>query len=596
MLRFLSICCFIAVAYVSLPAQTGCPECEIILPNDLVEDTIFLSLAPDGQVGIPYDEDLGFRMPKTTTPVHANDPETPGGIGISSITILGVVGLPAGLVWEANETEFNVAEQTDGCVKICGTPLLSGLYEVHVVLEANIVIFTQQTSFSFFLLVNPAETITDGFSIDNNAGCGSLTTNFVNNVPSNGLEGFSYLWDFGNGNSTTAETPNPQTYNVPGDYEISYEAIIDTAGFLLTRVVIEQMPCTDIFSAADIKIDIFDSDGEHVFTTSIINNASLPITYDLLVPIGEGNYELHVIDDDGGIDGADDLCGVINFNSGLSGALSAGELMVNIEIIHPVDTIESLELIHVFPTPEVPQLSILENEPYCEGSTLHLITSNYTNSLNWSLDSLPIPGFQTDTLSIEDSGEYGVFYTAENGCVSSQAVELIEFLSPPELFVLQQEGNLIRIEDESGLPANFSFSWFFEGELISSAEELLICAEAVGHYSLLIVDNTTACSTEIGIDATYDSTINCSTPTTEIDQLENLLVYPNPFYANLHISNPLNENAYFLMFDALGRQIVKETILHSELNINMKNISSGIYFYKIQLLNGAIIKTGSLIK
>ena len=596
MLRFLSICCFIAVSNFSLVAQTGCPGCEVSLPADLPADTLFLGAAPDGEVGLAYSEDLSFRLPMTTTPVHEVDPETPAGIGINTFTILGLVGLPPGLQWEVNQTEFAVAEQTDGCVKICGTPLLSGLFEVEVVLDVNIFILTQQTSFSFFLLINPAETTTDGFSIENNAACGSLTTNFTNNVPSNGLDGFTYFWDFGNGNSTTAETPNPQTYTAAGDYEVNYEAIVDTAGFFLTTVVIEQTPCTDLFNAPDLKFDLFDPDGEHIFTAPIVGNATLPITYSLFIPIEEGNYELHVIDDDGGLDGADDLCGIINFNSASNGELTVGDLVVNIELIHPVDTIQSREIIHVYPIPAPPLLSILENTPYCEGTPLHLIVTNYANDLSWSLDSLPIIDNQTDTLIIDNNGEYAVFYTSENGCISEESVEDIEFLVPPASFVLQQDGNLIRIEEESNLPTDFSYNWFFEGELIASATDLRLCTEAAGNYSLLIIDNATGCSREISIDADYDSTIDCTTPVVEVGESNLISVYPNPFSTNLHISNALNEQAYFLLFDALGRQIQKNNIQYTELDIDMKNINSGIYFYKIQLLNGAIIQTGSLVK
>ncbi|MEL7425831.1 MAG: hypothetical protein AAFN81_22760, partial [Bacteroidota bacterium] len=217
---------FFLLLVVSLSAQTGCPGCLIDLPT-LPEDTIYLSQAPDGQAGVFYDADLSFRLPLSTTPVNEQDPSTPPGLPIDEFTILGVANLPVGMSWEANALNFITADTTDGCVKLCGTPLLAGFYEVEVVIEARISFLTQQTSFSFPLLIEPAETVTEGFTVVNNSGCGEVTASFINNVPSGGMPGFSYLWFFGNGQSTTEENPGDQVYNQPGEYIVDYQAIVD---------------------------------------------------------------------------------------------------------------------------------------------------------------------------------------------------------------------------------------------------------------------------------------------------------------------------------------------------------------------------------
>jgi hypothetical protein len=94
MKKFLAILFFLSVGVFSnLSAQSGCPGCMIDLP-DLPEDTIYLSPAPDGQVGEYYEEDISFRMPKTTTPVAAVDPDVVPDVAIESITILSVTNVP----------------------------------------------------------------------------------------------------------------------------------------------------------------------------------------------------------------------------------------------------------------------------------------------------------------------------------------------------------------------------------------------------------------------------------------------------------------------------------------------------------------------
>jgi len=63
-LPFLTILFF----QIQIHAQTGCPGCQINLPSGLSADTIYLDDFPDAAVNTPYDVDLSFRLPMTTTP------------------------------------------------------------------------------------------------------------------------------------------------------------------------------------------------------------------------------------------------------------------------------------------------------------------------------------------------------------------------------------------------------------------------------------------------------------------------------------------------------------------------------------------------
>ena len=260
MIQKLSLVCFFFLVTVLAWTQEGCPGCEVSLPEDLPEDTIFLSAATPGQANVYYDNDLSFRLPKTTTPVAAIDSTTPPNLPISSFEIVSVGNLPPGLRWEANQRVFNTSEETDGCVKFCGTPLLPGLYMVEVVVEAQVVILTERTSFSFPLLIQPSVSSSEGFRMINNVGCGELEVTFINMLPSNGMEGFSYRWDFGNGLISEEENPGPLTFDQAGTYVVDYQAVIDTADFLLTKVVIEDTNCSDILGGRpDLKIDVLES-------------------------------------------------------------------------------------------------------------------------------------------------------------------------------------------------------------------------------------------------------------------------------------------------------------------------------------------------
>lgn len=58
---------------------------------------------------------------------------------------------------------------------------------------------------------------TTNFVINNPTACNSLTTTFTNNT----VGAATYNWNFGNGQTSTAQTPPPQSYSSPGTYFVT---------------------------------------------------------------------------------------------------------------------------------------------------------------------------------------------------------------------------------------------------------------------------------------------------------------------------------------------------------------------------------------
>jgi len=536
-------------------AQTGCPGCVVALP-ELPTDTLYLSDAPTGQAGVYYAGDLSFRLPMTTTPVAAVDSTVIPGLPINQMTITSVAGLPPGLSWEASQLIFLNQMETDGCVRLCGTPLLPGLYEVQVLITAQVFVFTQTASFSFPVLIEPAATVAEGFTIINNAGCGSLTASFVNNVPSGGEPGFSYQWDFGNGNSSIAENPPVQTYTAPGEYGIFYEAIVDTAGFFLTQVRIDEVGCTDIFNTRpDLKIDVYDPTGVVIYTSDIVTDAITPLVFDLYLPIGEGNYSLEVIDDDGGLDGADDLCGVITLNQLANGQIQSGSLTATLTVIHPVDTITSRSSVTVYPIPEAPTLS--GAGPFCTGDTAILSIGNYEDHLQWYRDSLPLPAAVQSELPITQSGAYWAVYTSPEGCSSTSSSLAVNFLAPPPPFNLQQNGNRLRLPANYTLPASYTLLWLLDGLPIAGETGPIICALSDGRYTLVLTNLSTGCSTEASADVIYDPGLSCTTGAGDLSAaIAAWQLWPNPGADRVQLSGalPQSDVISYEVLDLAGRR------------------------------------------
>ncbi len=410
--------CFFLLATCALSAQSGCPGCAVSVPASLPADTIYLADIPDGLQGHAYSQDVSFRMPKTTTPVAAVDSTTPAGITISKIEILSVEGLPAGLHWQPNQFEFEVGTETDGCIKICGTPLVSDSFLLTVRVKATIFFLTKEASFPMRMYIAPKVSTTDGFSMTNFTGCDSTTVTFTNNIPSNGNPGFQYYWDFGDSTTFTGENPPLHTYSEPGIYPVHYQAIIDTAGYVLESITVLAVDCVDQLGlgAPDLYLLVDDANGTNLFDSSPdVNNTPLPYNFPVGLPLSLENYTLKVLDEDSGIKGGDDDCGTLSFNILSNDTIVAGGLTVVLNITHVIDTLVSTDTVKVYPLPILPVYNVYNNQLRLT-DTLQLPA---LYSLQWYNGPDPIPGETGFTYCVQEEGLYGLLITdLTTGCTN----------------------------------------------------------------------------------------------------------------------------------------------------------------------------------
>jgi hypothetical protein len=580
-----------------IQAQSGCTGCLVSLPT-LPSDTIYISQAPDGIASQGYDGDISFRMPKTTTPVNAVDPGTPPGLNINKITIVSVVNVPPGLSWEPSQFEFDPGSQTDGCVKFCGTPLQSGYYDVQVFVTAEVLLVTQSTSFTFPMYIAPAVSNNDGFSMLNNSGCGAVTVGFENNIPSNGNAGYSYVWDFGNGNTSTAENPGPQTYTTPGQYEVSYQAAIDTFGYQLTTVQVLAAGCNDIGLPTSVPPDIYvkikGPNGNLLVSTPAVSNVSFPFAVNINLMLGDGTYELEIRDDD--VIGSES-CGYVYFNKNTTDTLVSGSLKVKTSIIHPVTTVTSKDTITVFEIPEAPAIQPGTALEICTGEEIELEISNYADNLQWYRDTSVLFGETDWSLFVSTPGAYWAEYTSADGCKSQSDIVTLDLLplpAPPAFFA---NFNQLELNDPSLLPANYSLQWFQDGALIPGATEEIYCITTPGTslYTLQVTDNATGCTREFSIGATFNPGYNCATTGVDWTALDaTLLISPNPTGGMVTVAFETagSEALRFSLLDAVGRRVFDEKMQtpggEFRHDFDLTGLSAGIYFLKIQIGNESI--------
>ena len=595
---FLFIFCF-----TSQNLSANCPGCIIDVPAGMAEDTLFIGAVPNGTASTYYDQDVSFRMPKTTTPVNQTDPSVPAGLNISEISIISISNLPPGISWETDATSYDPQTETDGCFKFCGTPLVAGLYVMEVTVEATVVIFTQQVSFPMEILIEPAVSSNDGFSMTNNSGCGEVTVSFVNNIPSDGNAGFGYHWDFGNGNSSLDENPANQTYSQAGTYFVNYQATIDTVGFVLTRVGVNDVSCFDIptfpdFSdKPDLHVEITDPDGNIIFESETVWNTDPPLEVFPNITIGDGQYQVRVIDQDSGINGADDVCGETSFNQLSNGVFSTSEFELELDILHPVDTILFIDTVIVYAVPDQPVVFNSGADEFCAGETV-VLTSSYDDNNQWLFDGEFLSGETGTSLEVFESGVYQVMYTSTEGCSSMSEETVILIHENPEIPEYDNVNNLLSLLDNIIYDSNiFLFQWYQDGVLLPGQTMTEYCALEDGTYTLEVTNSDNGCISVFTQVIDHDGSLDCFSSSEDLANEIDLKIFPNPVSDQINISLNVSgeETLEIRFYDMLGRLqngglLTRQVFGNTLLQLPTNDLSPGMYFVELRFGENSVIE------
>ncbi len=585
-------------------SQTGCPGCLTALPQGMTEDTIFLQKIPDGLQKQPYDADISFRMPKSTTPVHAVDSTTPGGFPISKIKVVSVTGLPPGLDWTPSKTTFDTGNgDTDGCFKICGTPLSADTFDILVNLDATIFVVTKSASFKMKMVVQPEVSTNSGFSMTGFESCGPTVVHFMNNVPSGGDPNYTYHWDFGNGYSTGDENPFPQAYSQPGSYPVHFSATIDTGVHKLLTVNVLALSCDDLNfppvsgKNPDVYVKIKDAAGQTLFNNSdnYILNASTPVHVSInkdLLP-GE-NYTLEVWDDDNGLAGADDNCGTINFTTSSGGGvpITNGNLTVTFDFFHDVNHVETVDTVHVFEIPEKPELAVFPSNSVCLGDTIRLASPHQTGN-QWWLDGQKITGATGQFFETTVGGSYHLVFTGAGGCTAASdpiSVTIKPLPQVPKFYISQ---NVLKLLDPAALPASYELHWF-RNDTLTADIDFDLCAPWSGHYALEVTDLSTGCSNRFEQDVVTDPTVDCTVSIFEKPAASGrpFDIFPNPTTGLMWLVpkkaglGPLEIRAFSTSGTAVCEPISGQAEPTSGLAIDLSGLPVGFYFLKIRAEDG----------
>lgn len=77
-------------------------------------------------------------------------------------------------------------------------------------------------------------------------------------------------------------------------------------------------------------------------------------------------------------------------------------------------------------------------------------------------------------------------------------------------------------------------------------------------------------------------------------QVDNIVLFPNPFNANLNVRTVDNQQSVIMIYDILSKKLLQQTFTNS-VSLNTKQFENGIYIYEVRNNNG-VIKKGKIVK
>jgi hypothetical protein len=581
---------FLVFSLGSIFSFAQCPGCVVNTACTAVPTAPALcpETLPEAIQGEPYEIDVTFFMPQQFT-----DPGSGFDVTLSSITIATVGGLPPGLSATTNEAD-NVYDITSdpltqrGCVKICGTPTAIGFYTISVNIIASVsspISTDQPQSFTLPIAVVPGGSGNAGFSLTPNSGCDSVNVAFQALITSPS-QPVTYLWDFGNGQTSTAFTPEEQFYPSPDTFYVSLQT--ELLNYQVTGVTytstgdnwcgdIEEpsLPFVGCTGSPDIYYEL--SNGGATFTSPTQDNNNNFNQTDAAITLTETALSLSFWDEDvvtqndalGTAVVQFNAPGVYSFNTGAGfGTVTIGTT-VGISFVHN-DTI----IVH--PSPEAP--SIFSGDlAVCDGDSIILSLPDAA-FYQWYQDGIELLSANNDTLIVYQAGSYTADIRSAAGCLAisdTVQTQFIDFPDDPTVFV-NPVNNSFFYNPGTG----YDWIWLFEGDTIAGTQNLSsFFPQEIGNYSVVVsADPTCALYSEsefftnLGVDASPQYAFK---------------LYPQPFQSGLlSIESEWITTGMIQiqMLDLTGRLVYQNFVeaTNGRLSFQVDQQTAGMYLINLQ--------------
>lgn len=590
-------------------ASAQCPGCVIDMGCTGTVPTLCPAVLPDGNQGQPYDQDLTFFLPQTFTDAGSGTQVT-----LQKIVVTGLAGMPAGLAWQTNSPNDTYIVTSDpntqrGCAKVCGTPSLPGNYNVtvSVIATVNTIIGVQSVPQSFILplVVHPSSGGNPYFSFNPSSGCGNASVTYQGLVNLGMPQITEYVWDFGNGNTSTLQNPPVQQYVTPGEYHPSlttnvYDLILTNVDAHITGGWWQGIwPCNGTsvwfnFAAGATQYSSGTTSNLNPswsnFSPAIVLSSNL-VTIDFkqkqgVCPTWDGGSYAVQINGPGVYNFS--TTAVSNGGGGVNGTFTIGKQLFQ--------SYAAVDTLRVYNLPALPNIvSSTGSFTGCSNRPITLsVYGGYTYEW-YKNDTTLLVGATDSSYVIPDPQDYPNVSTYKvkvtdpnTGCsVISSNVSVTINEGVPDAFSTTGALYLNGL-----LKTNYTFptyQWMLNGTpLVPSGQTQNYTPTVNGNYSL-IVTNAFGCSDTSNVIAVFNVSID------EASVLDShISVYPNPSDGEftLNLNAELSGNLQVSLVDLSGKTVYNEFL--GQLNgtysktFNLQHLASGIYTLNITLEQGTV--------
>lgn len=611
----LALLVFLGLSLQNLQAQTTLCSIDPVVAG--LAPGLYPDSLPPAQGCQFYDQTITFKFPLDTVVSPF------GTINFEWFEVDTIIGFPPGnMQWQTNKfptNQYMIPQDTLGCVRIFGSPVqlnTTATYTltIRVLAKVDILPTPQIITFNRGLVVFPCQDPPNCFKKTQSQLCepSLLTFEPDSSLMSNGQPGFSYSWTFGNGQTSTSQFPAVQSYNA-GTYYPSLTVTIDTLGYFISSILIQNTNCTDGIGAGDPDYYWILKNGAGqtlVPAGSAVTltppTAGSPINTGISnVPVNlGGTYTLEVWDDDAGnpISPSPDGCATnqdgagagVNFTISGAGTFQATNqgLTIQYTVVHPVASISCTDTIEIAPKPAKPIIITNQNlSALCEGDVLTLFANVQASGLTWYLDGDSVAS--GNIVTVTQSGVYTA--TAVNNflCESYSDPFPVTFNPKPTAtayVVSSVPGVSVTYGVNVNPPsASYFYGWTRDGAPIGVQPTYTVMLSEPGIYCVTVnYTNMQQCSTTVCVDTV---TVGI---TQGIEQVRNLLVYPNPadeaFTVSLESEVP--QDMTFTLYDLLGRSLMRKTQASAvgkvETTFEVQTLEKGIYLLNVETDKGSV--------
>jgi hypothetical protein len=442
-------------------------------PNDV--DTSQVVQGVDTVVYIQY---LLPKRQAITSPIT-------GTATVTSITILGVSGLPIGMAWStdaaafANNNTYNPQNNRFGCVSLCGETFAApGVYTIVVNIQgcgslSGISACDGQTT-NLYLEVLPG-TGSGPIQMSPPVACDSATVQFNTSLasPDPILFPVSYSWLFHDG-TTAVGKPVSKNYTTPGDYPVKmtttiFEYYVSRATISATGGWTGDIEELTNLQTPELYLQI--NGGNGLVTTSTASSGTNKTFNNLNVPITSFAINVTGWDEDNGapFGSADDNLGTATtsftaLSPGLVLGFNASNFSGTITIQQQINTVlENWDTVRIRSNSVASLITASNGFELCTGENTILDAGAGFDYYQWYNENGSILNQNAQTLSVSSPGNYLVeILEAGSICPSFSDTTVVNIANISASNIEAVDG-FIYVAN----PNNYDVQWYLDSVLIS---------------------------------------------------------------------------------------------------------------------------------